>query len=313
MNIIFLDRKTIGDDIDLKKFETFGRLITFDFTYPDEAPDRVKDADILIVNKVPMNEQTLGSADHLKLICVTATGINNLDLDYLGKRGIAWRNVAGYSTESVAQLTFSLLFYLWEHMAYYDRYVKSGEYVGDRTFSHFENTFREINGKNWGIIGLGAIGHRVAQIASTFGAHVQYFSTSGIKRPEPYPEVDFDTLLSTSDILSLHCPLTAATEGLINADALGKMKEDAILLNLSRGPVVDEAALDLALEQHHIGGAGLDVLSAEPMTPDNPLLRIKDSDRLIITPHIGWAGVETRLRLMDTIYAQIEDFIKGNV
>lgn len=313
VNIVFLDRKTIGEDISLKKFESFGKVICYDFTYPEEAADRVRDADILVVNKVPMNEQTLHAAGRLSLICVTATGINNLDLDYLGSRGIAWRNVAGYSTESVAQLTFSLLFYLWDHMAYYDRYVKSEAYVSDRFFSHFSNSFREINGKKLGIVGLGAIGHRVAQIADCFGMQVQYYSTSGAERPEPYPKVDFDTLLSTSDVISLHCPLNETTKGLINKEALERMKGDAILLNLSRGQVVDEAALADAIEQHRIGGAGLDVLCVEPMSADNPLTRIKDSDRLIITPHIGWAGVETRNRLMDTIYSQIEEYLKASV
>lgn len=309
MKIVFLDRKTIGDDIDLSDYEEFGEIITYDFTTAEEAAERVRDADILVVNKVPMNEATLTGAEKLRLICVTATGTNNLDKEYLAERGIEWRNVAGYSTECVAQHTFAMLFYLWEHLAYYDAYVKEGRYVGDRVFSHFEATFSELSGKMWGIVGLGAIGKRVAQIAECFGANVQYVSTSGKNHETDYLEKDLDTLLHTSDIVSIHCPLTPETENLIDAAALSLMKKDAILLNLARGPIVNEAALADALEDGVIAAAGLDVLSEEPMAADNPLLRIQDSNRLLITPHIAWAGKETRERLMRIIYEQIREFV----
>lgn len=309
MRIVFLDRKTIGDDIDLSDYEEFGEVITYDFTTAAEASERVRDADILVVNKVPMNRATLAGAEKLRLICVTATGTNNLDKDYLAERGIEWRNVAGYSTECVAQHTFAMLFYLWEHLAYYDAYVKEGRYVGDKVFSHFEATFSELSGKMWGIIGLGAIGKRVAQIAECFGANVQYVSTSGKNHETDYLEKDLDTLLHTSDIVSIHCPLTPETENLIDEAALSLMKKDAILLNLARGAIVNEAALADALEDGVIAAAGLDVLSEEPMAADNPLLRIQDSNRLLITPHIAWAGKETRERLMKTIYGQIKEFV----
>ncbi|MBR1636089.1 MAG: D-2-hydroxyacid dehydrogenase [Lachnospiraceae bacterium] len=309
MKIVFLDRKTIGDDIDLSAYEEFGEVVTYDFTTAEEAPERVRDADILIVNKVPMNAGTLKAAEKLRLICVTATGTNNLDKEYLAERGIAWRNVAGYSTECVAQHTFAMLFYLWEHLPYYDAYVKDGRYVGDRVFSHFEATFSELSGKLWGIIGLGAIGRRVAQIAECFGANVQYYSTSGKNHGTDYLEKDLDTLLHTSDIISIHCPLTPDTENLIDEAALSLMKRSAVLLNLARGPVVNEAALADALENDGIAAAGLDVLSQEPMAADNSLRRIQDSGKLLITPHIAWAGKETRERLMQTIYEQIAEFV----
>ncbi len=309
MKIVFLDRKTIGDDIDLSAYEEFGEVVTYDFTTAEEAPERVRDADILIVNKVPMNAGTLKEAEKLRLICVTATGTNNLDKEFLAERGIAWRNVAGYSTECVAQHTFAMLFYLWEHLPYYDAYVKDGRYVGDRVFSHFEATFSELSGKLWGIIGLGAIGRRVAQIAECFGANVQYYSTSGKNHGTDYLEKDLDTLLHTSDIISIHCPLTPDTENLIDDAALSLMKRSAVLLNLARGPVVNEAALADALENDGIAAAGLDVLSQEPMAADNPLRRIQDSGKLLITPHIAWAGKETRERLMQTIYEQIAEFV----
>lgn len=309
MKLVFLDRKTIGDDIDLSVFKDFGEVVEYNFSTVAEVPDRVADADILIINKIPINESTIGGAKNLKLVCVTATGTNNLDKDYLDKRGIQWRNVAGYSTESVAQHTFSMLFYLLEHMAYYDRYVKDGKYINDTMFTHFDKVFPQISGKTWGIIGLGAIGRRVADIANAFGAKVIYYSASGAPAQEGYEQVDFDTLLANSDIVSVHAPLNEHTEGLMNKDAFSKMKTSAIFLNLGRGPIVDEAALTDALNNNLIAAAGLDVIAVEPMSPSCPLLQVKDKSKLLITPHIGWASVEARTNLMNIIYGQIKEFI----
>ncbi|MCR5098245.1 MAG: hydroxyacid dehydrogenase, partial [Lachnospiraceae bacterium] len=261
MKIVFLDRKSIGDDIDLSKFEELGEVVNYDFTYPDEVPARAADADILIVNKTLINEATIGNAHNLKLVCVTATGTNNLDKDYLALRNIEWRNVAGYSTETVTQHTFALAFYLLEHLPYYNEYVSSGAYMGDRSFTHFEKNFHELSTMTWGIIGLGTIGHRVAEAASCFGCRVQYYSTSGKNHDSTYTEVDFDTLLSTSDIISIHAPLNEDTEGLIDKNALSKMKPHAILINVGRGPIVLERDLCDAIKSHSIGGVGLDVLS----------------------------------------------------
>ena len=308
MKIVFLDRKTIGEDIDLSGFDRFGEVVIYDYSAPDEVPARVEDADVIVLNKVPVNEATVGNAKQLKLVCVTATGTNNLDKDFLDARGIQWRNVAGYSTEAVAQHTFALLFYLFEHLNYYDRYVKDEKYVNDRMFTHFEMHFNELSGKNWGIIGLGAIGKRVAQIAKCFGANVSYYSTSGRNHCEDYTEVDFDTLLKESDIISIHAPLDENTMHLINAEALSKMKNTAILINVGRGPIIVEKDLAEALESGQIAGAGLDVLDIEPMSPENPLVKVKDSDKLIITPHIAWAAVEARQRLMKIIEGQIEEW-----
>ncbi|WP_026652772.1 D-2-hydroxyacid dehydrogenase [Butyrivibrio proteoclasticus] len=310
MKIVFLDRKSIGEDIDLSGFDRFGEVVIYDYSSVDEVPARVEDADIIILNKVPINEKTIGQAKNLKLVCVTATGTNNLDKDYLDQRNIAWRNVAGYSTEAVAQHTFSLLFYLYEHLAYYDEYVKSEKYVGDRLFTHFEEHFNEIQGKNWGIIGLGAIGKRVAQIAECFGANVSYYSTSGKNHDNTYKEVSFDELLANSDVISIHAPLDDNTLHLIDAAALKKMKKSAILINVGRGPIIVESDLADALENGEIAAAGLDVLDVEPMSPENPLRRIKDSNKLIITPHIAWAAVEARQRLMKIIEGQVEEFLR---
>lgn len=309
MKIVFLDAKSVGEDIDLSKYNELGEFVTYDFSTQEQIPERIADADVLITNKCLINEQSIGNAHNLKLVCVTATGTNNLDKDYLAKRNIAWRNVAGYSTESVAQHTFAMLFYLLEKLSYYDAYVKDGKYANDTSFTHFAERFHEINGKTWGIIGLGAIGRRVADIAKMFGANVIYYSTTGKNNQDGYTRVDFDTLLQTSDIVSVHAPLTPETENLMNAQAFSKMKETALFLNVGRGAIVVEQDLANALENKIIAAAGLDVLCAEPMSPSSPFLPIKDSKRLLITPHIAWASVEARNNLMDIIYHQIKDFI----
>nr|WP_295281556.1 D-2-hydroxyacid dehydrogenase [uncultured Blautia sp.] len=310
MKLVFLDAKTIGEDIDLSSYDALGEVVKYGFSAPEEIPERVKDADVLIINKIEINEQTIGTAQNLKLVCVTATGTNNLDKEYLAKRGIAWRNVAGYSTESVTQHTFALLFYLLEKMRYYDDYVKDEKYVNDTVFTHFAEHFNEINGKTWGIIGLGAIGRRVADIAKAFGAHVIYYSASGSAPQEGYEQVDFETLLSESDIVSVHAPLNEYTKNLMDKKAFAKMKKTAIFLNLGRGPIVVEQDLCDALEAGDIAAAGLDVLCKEPMSGTNPLVKIKDSKKLIITPHIAWASVEARNRLMQIIAGQIKDFFR---
>ena len=309
MKLVFLDTKTIGEDIDLSAYDALGEVVKYGFSTLEEIPERVKDAYVLIVNKIAINEQTIGNAKNLKLVCVTATGTNNLDKEYLKKRGIAWRNVAGYSTESVTQHTFALLFYLLEKIRYYDDYVKDEKYINDTVFTHFAEHFNEVNGKTWGIIGLGTIGRRVADIAKAFGARVIYYSASGSPAQEGYEQVDFETLLTTSDIVSVHAPLNEYTKDLMDREAFAKMKKTAIFLNLGRGPIVVEQDLYEALETGEIAAAGLDVLCEEPMSETNPLAKIKDSKKLIITPHIAWASVEARNRLMQIIVEQIREFL----
>lgn len=309
MKLVFLDTKTIGEDIDLSAYDALGEVVKYGFSTLEEILERVKDADVLIVNKIAINEQTIGTAKNLKLVCVTATGTNNLDKEYLKKRGIAWRNVAGYSTESVTQHTFALLFYLLEKIRYYDDYVKNEKYINDTVFTHFAEHFNEVNGKTWEIIGLGTIGRRVADIAKAFGARVIYYSASGSPAQEGYEQVDFETLLATSDIVSVHAPLNEYTKDLMDREAFAKMKKTAIFLNLGRGPIVVEQDLYEALETGEIAAAGLDVLCEEPMSETNPLAKIKDSKKLIITPHIAWASVEARNRLMQIIAGQIREFL----
>ncbi|CCX85365.1 4-phosphoerythronate dehydrogenase [Clostridium sp. CAG:590] len=310
MKIVVLDAQTVGEDVDWSGYEKLGEVVRYPYSATEEVPERVKDAEVIIVNKVLINEQTVGNAKNLKLVCVLATGTNNLDKEYLESRGIIWHNVAGYSTEAVAQHTFAMLFYLLEKLRYYDEYVKDGAYEKSPLFTHFANGFAEIKGKTWGIIGLGTIGRRVAEIAKVFGAKVIYYSASGAAPQDGYEQVDFDTLLAASDVISVHAPLNEYTENLMNKEAFAKMKSSAIFLNVGRGPIVVEKDLFDALENGELAAAGLDVLCKEPIAADNPLLRIKDSRKLLITPHIAWASVEARDRLVQMVLEQVQEYAK---
>ena len=309
MNIVLLETDSLGAGVDLSAFHTLGTVTAYPLSTTEETISRVADADVVVVNKIPMNEQTLSKATHLKAICLTATGMNNIDFDYANKRGIVVRNVKGYSTNSVIQHTFAMLFYLYEHLPEYDAYVSSGEYCKSRTFCHLEPAFHELAGKTFGIIGLGEIGRGVARIASAFGCNVIYYSTTGANHNPDYLRVDLDTLLAKSDIISIHAPLSPKTEHLMNRNTLSKMKPSAYLLNLGRGPIIDEEALCEALLNGQLAGAGLDVLEEEPMREDsvlrNPLLK----NRLFITPHIGWAPLEARQRCIDETIKNIKSVL----
>lgn len=311
MKIVFADADTLGADISLEKFREFGEIVVYGFTKPEELKSRCIGADVVITNKVCVNEKTLGENPTVKFVGVTATGTNVIDFDYTKKHGITVTNVKGYSTESVAQHTFSLLFYLLEKSHYYDTYVKEEKYVENVLFNHLGQTFNELCGKTWGIVGLGEIGRRVADIAKAFGCKVIYYSTSGKNNNENYNRVDFDTLLGISDIVSVHAPLNKDTENLFDSKAFNKMKKNAIFINVGRGPIVDEQALYDALCEEKIASAGLDVLCEEPMSRDNPLVKFKDSNRLIITPHIAWATVEARQRLIEEVYLNLLSYTKN--
>lgn len=311
MKIVIMEANTLGNDVDLSMFREFGEVVCYGESCELENADRIKDADVIIVNKIPMNEAILKDATKLKLICLTATGTNNIDFSYTKKRNIAVANVKGYSTQSVVQHTFALLFYVYEKLAYYDRYVKSGDYIRSDIFSNFDMKFHELAGKTYGIIGLGEIGRGVAKIAELFGCRILYYSTSGRNQNVEYERVDLPTLLKESDIVSIHAPLTEATTDLIGKEELEMMKKDAILLNLGRGPIVNQEALADALLQDKIGGAGLDVLTVEPMLSTNPLIKVQDSTKLIITPHIAWATVEARNRCAKEVYLNIKAFLSG--
>lgn len=313
MKILMLDTITFGDDIDLSKFDTIGEVVKYSTSTQEEAVSRLKEhnPDIIINNKIILNEEVLSAAPALKMIAETATGFNNIDLEYTRAKGICVANVAGYSTQSVIQHTFALMFYVLEKLNYYDNYVKSGGYTNCSCFTHFAKVFPEIYGKTWGIVGLGAIGRGVADVAKAFGCRVVYYSASGRSYDTEYERVSLDELLSDSDIISIHAPLNDKTENLFNYENISKMKKSAILLNLGRGPIVNDADLARALEEGLIAGAGLDVIKKEPMEKDSPLLRIQDSGKLIVTPHIAWATYEARSRLMDEVYENIKAFLRG--
>ena len=311
MKIVVLERNSVGSDISVDCFGDFGELVTYPNTLDHQVSERVKDADIIIANKALLNEASLKDAANLKMVCEFATGYDNVDLAYCKSRGIRVTNAVDYCTDAVAQHTFAMLFYLMEHLRHYDDYVKKGEYGAQDRFSNFDLPFVELAGKTWGIIGMGNIGRRTASIARAFGCHVIFHSVSGRSSCTEYEHVTFDELLAKSDFLSLHCPLSDLTRDLIDKEALRRMKKTAILLNVARGPVVNNSDLYWALQNGEIAAAGLDVLEKEPITSDNLLGRIQDSNKLLITPHMAWATIEARTRIVTEVYQNIQAFLDG--
>ena len=308
--IVFLDKSTLGDIDNIDEISILGKFIAYDETQLNLRIERSAEAHVLITNKVLIDKELIDACPNLKLICVAATGMNNVDLEYAEKNNIVVKNVAGYSTDSVAQSTISMLLYLVHRSRYYDEYVKSGEYIQSPVFTHMGPAFWELKNKIFGIIGLGAIGKRVAELASAFGSKIVYYSTSGTNIKSVYEHRDLATLLKISDIVSVHCPLNENTKNLISMEELRLMKREAFLLNMGRGGIVNEEALSQAIDQEIIAGAALDVLSAEPAQADNPLMHVKKKDRLFITPHIAWASVESRRVLVSKIARNIKEFLR---
>ena len=309
MKIVALEIKNVGKDISLERFNEFGELVTYMNSKPEEMAERCNGADVIIVNKLPVNENTIGSVDTLKIVLTTATGYDNIDVAFLKSRGVKVCNVKGYSTDSVAQHTFALLFYVYEKLRSYDDFVKSGEYSRHDIFTYFDEPFSELSGKVWGIVGLGEIGKRVAKIATAFGCEVVYYSTSGRNSNNDYEQVDFETLLKISDIISVHAPLNEKTKYLFNADAFKKMKKTAVFINVGRGPIVNDRDLTDALKADEIAAAAIDVLEKEPMDPNSPYFEITDSRKLFITPHIAWATQEARERLVAETYYNLKAIV----
>lgn len=308
--IVVLDAITLGN-VDFDKLKEFGEVILYDKTKVEDVEERIKDASIILTNKVVLNKDNLKDAEKLEIICETATGFNNIDVEYAKSKNIAVTNVAGYSTPTVAQHTFATLLHLYDKIGYYDEFVKSGEYSKSGMFTNLDRPFNDIEGKTWGIIGLGNIGKRVAKIAEAFGAKVVYYSTSGKNNNSDYKRVELDELLSESDIISIHSPLNKNTEGLFNYDNLKKMKKTSVLINMGRGPIVVEEDLAKAIDENIISGAALDVFSVEPMPENSPLLKIKNKEKIVMTPHIAWASIEARERLFNDLIENIKDFYKG--
>jgi glycerate dehydrogenase len=305
VKIVFLDTETLGADISFEELESLGNFVGYNNTSPENVLCRLKDADVAIANKTKITAEIIEACPKIKLICVAATGMNNINLDAAAKAGIEVKNVAGYSTDSVVQLTYGILLSLMMHISWFDSYVKTGEYSKSSVFTNYTYTFPELSEKRIGIIGMGAIGKKSASVGTAFGANIAYYSTSGKNSSAPYPRLELDELLKTSDIILIHAPLNSNTRNLINAEKLKLMKPSALLVNTGRGHIVNETDLVEAISSETIAGAALDVFSKEPLPDDSPLLKVKYPDRLILTPHIAWTAVEARKRLLHGVAMNI--------
>jgi len=304
LKIVLLDALTFGET-DLSGFDSQGEVEVFQTTSPEEVQTRITGCDVIVTNKVVITDTHMQNTPTLKLICVAATGMNNVDLNAAKTRSIEVKNVAGYSTDSVIQHTFSMLFYLMGHSRYYDESVKDGTYSRSPIFTDVSHPFFEIKGKKWGIIGLGSIGRGVADIAKAFGAEIFYYSTSGVNRTEDYQRATLDELLKTCDIITIHAPLNEKTDNLLDYEQLLTCKNGSTVLNLGRGGIINEEAVAKIIDEKDIS-FGLDVLTKEPMRENHPLLSVKNRDNLYITPHIAWTSVEAREKLIAMVIENIK-------
>ena len=308
MKIVFLDRKTLGYDINLDKFNTLGEVIIYEITKANETLARVQNADIVVTNKVVLDKDILEKSN-IKLICVVATGTNNIDLEVAKQNAIEVKNVIGYAKATVAQLTITLALHFIQKLDYYKKYVEDKKWEKSGIFTHIDEPFYELENKNWGIIGLGNIGRRVANIAKAFECNVNYYSTSGMNSNTDFNQMELEELLKTSDIISIHSPLNKSTLNLINSTNLNLLKEGAILINVGRGGIINEEDLAIALDKDKELFCGLDVVNVEPIEKDNPLNKIEKKERLVITPHIAWASIEARNKIVNTTFDNISEFV----
>ncbi len=307
MKMVILDADTLGA-CDLSEIKSLGEVVSYGFTLPNERIERSLGAEILITNKVVLDESVLSALPDVKLICITATGMNNVDLDYAAKRGIEVKNVAGYSTTSVAQHTLSMALNLLARLHYYDEYCKSGAWARSKIFVHINGGLREIENLQWGIIGFGSIGQRVATLAQSFGAKVSYYSTSGKNTQSAFTRKELNEILSQSDIISIHAPLNDKTKNLINRTNLPLLKDEAVLINVGRGGIVNEKDIAQILKSKLMYFA-TDVLESEPMEANHPFLDKTIADKLLITPHVAWAYDKSRERLLTLVAQNIRDFL----
>jgi glycerate dehydrogenase len=310
MKIVILDAKTLGAVPNISEISKFGELVSYETTPSELTVARIADAEIVITNKVIIDETVMQQCPQLKLVCISATGMNNVALEAAKKAGIVVKNAAGYSSQSVAQHTFAMIFQLANQLSYYDRYVKSGQYAESDIFTHYGPVSFELHNKKYGIIGMGNIGQTVAKIAESFGAEVSYYSTSGKNTGQKYPAVTLPELLKSSDIISIHAPLNEHTENLIGQEQLEMMKSNAILVNVGRGGIVHEGELAQAISDNKIGGACMDVFGKEPIEADNPLLKVTCPDKLVLSPHNAWASIEARTKLIDIVIENIRSFLE---
>lgn len=308
MKIVFLDAATIGDDLTYESFEEIGEIVVYPTTSEIEFEEHIQGADVVVINKLKLNASNLPKASKLKLICLAATGFDNVDLDYCRKAGIGVCNVIGYSTQSVAQLTLSMALSLYTHLNEYTEFVRSGEYTQNGLANRLSPVYHEIAGKTWGIVGYGNIGKQVARVAEAMGCRVLVYKRTPIEDTEC---VDFNTICQKSDILSLHVPLNDETRNLLDKEHIAMLKKDAVVINVARGAVADEAALADAILKERIGGLGVDVYSKEPFDAEHPFNKIKHLPNVLLTPHMAWGGYETRVRLLGEIKENVISFYTG--
>lgn len=310
MKIVLLDKDTLGKDIELSIFEKYGNFTSYNTTSSSETIQNISDASIVITNKVIIDRHVMDNTN-IKLICISATGTNNVDLEYAKSKNIIVKNVAGYSTNSVAQHTLALLLHAIQHTSYYNKYVKSGGWEKSPIFTNIDKPFMEIANKRWGIIGLGNIGKKVASIAEAFGADVRYYSTSNTNYNTNYKSTTLDELIKESDIITIHCPLNENTKDLLNYNNMKNLKDKAVIINVARGGIINEDDICKIINEKNVIFA-LDTLSKEPINKENPLNKVLDSKQLIITPHVAWASIESRNELIKLVDKNIKEFIKGD-
>lgn len=310
LKIVVLDRDTLGDDVPLDALYALGDVAVYGLTAPELVGERITDADVVVINKIKMNESNLKHADKVKLICLAATGYDNVDTAYCREKGIAVCNVVGYSTQSVAQVTVAMALSLCTKLSQYRQFVMSGEYSRQPMMNRLEPIYHEIAGKTWGIVGFGNIGRQVASVAEALGCRVMVNKRTPV---EEYPLVDIDTICREADILSVHTPLSAETRGLISVQRIASMKKDAILINVARGAVIDETAAAKAILEGRLGGLGVDVYSTEPFPVDHPYSELLGCENVCLTPHMAWGAHEARVRCLEEIAANIRAFFAGEV
>ena len=309
MKIVILDSGTLGADIDLEPIRALGDVIEYKQTLPEEIAQRLTDADVAVLNKCKLNRENLADAKNLKLICVAATGYDNIDLPFCRERGIALCNVPGYSTDSVAQLSVSMALSLVTHLDEFRAFVHSGEYSGSGSANRLEPVYHEIAGQTWGVVGGGGIGSKVAEIAKALGCRVLLCR----RKPEDrYEAADIDRICRECDIISLHVPLTDETRGMISRERIDSMKDGVVIVNTARGAVCDEKAIADAVISGKIGALGCDVYSKEPFGEDHPFSAILDRPNVCLTPHMAWGSYEARQRCVRRMAENITEFYKGN-
>lgn len=309
--IVFLDAASVGEVDNFDSISSQGEYIAYPNTKPEETVKRLQGAQVAITNKVNIKAEALAKLPDLKLICVAATGMNNIDIEAANARGIEVKNVAAYSTQAVAQSTMAFLFALAMDLVHLSESVYDGTYKRAGRFSYWRYPFYELAGARFGIIGMGAIGQSVAKLATAYGAKVVYYSTSGQNREQPYPCVSLEELLETCEVISIHAPLNENTHNLITYKELSDMKSSAYLINVGRGGIVNEGDLARAIDDELIAGAAVDVFTQEPIPEDHPYMSVKNKHRLLLTPHVAWASVESRTALIEGVANNIRNWKKN--